>query len=99
MSKGKIFLVCSGLGRVQRGFEIYIQSLAERLTSASNFKGNLKVFAGGKLMAPAFDAMKVFCISRNHWLISKIFSVQNMFTIEQASFFIFFLPSILFKRP
>jgi 1,2-diacylglycerol 3-alpha-glucosyltransferase len=97
-SAKNIFLVCTGLGKVQRGFEIYIQSLAEKLTV--EFKDlNVKVFAGGKLKAQTFDAVRVFNLSRNNPVLRKMFSSNTMFAIEQISFFFFFLPSILLRRP
>ena len=100
MTRAKLFLICTGLGRVNRGFESYISDLAEHLTESRSEKYLVQVYAGAYLNAMRYNAVRIINISRNNPILLKLkFSIQRLFSIEQKSFFVFLVPHILFKRP
>jgi glycosyltransferase involved in cell wall biosynthesis len=95
-----VFFICTGLGRVKRGFESYIDDLAENCVKYRDFKMKLTVFAGGRLDKCSYDSVIISNVSRNSSLLQKLrINGRRAFTIEQISFFFFFLPYIFIRRP
>ena len=85
----RLFLVCTGLGQVQRGFETYVQDLAEKLGSLPDFASNqLTVLSSAKVNIPGTKNIIVPCIKRNSPLWPKKISNQTRFYIEQSTFFL-----------
>jgi len=95
----ELFLVCTGLGRVQRGFESYIKDLAEKFTNES-VDFTFQVFLGKRLSGAVFEQQPVFHFPRGLKLFRKSgISDLTGFNIEQFTFFCGFLPHILIKKP
>jgi len=95
-----IFFICTGLGKVKRGFESYINDLAENCFKDHDFKIKPTVFAGGRLDKSSYDNVVISNVSRNSGLLRKLkINGHSAFTIEQISFFFFFLPYIFSRRP
>jgi|GEM_PF-1225471 glycosyltransferase involved in cell wall biosynthesis len=93
----KLFLVCTGLGKVYRGFESHISSLADNLIS--NLPGTgISVYGGGNFIGEKFQSLKILSIHRTGWLGRKIFR-KRAFEIELISFFFFFIPAVILKKP
>jgi len=98
--KDKLFLVCTGLGKVHRGFESYTADLAERLSEGSHQRYGVEVLAGGRLNTSRYNAVRILNISRNNPILLRFkLSWQMLFLIEQRSFFLFLVPHILSKKP
>jgi len=95
-----IFLVCTGLGRVQRGFESYTHDLAQKIHGSECTDIKVLVFSGGRLKDTRYNNVAIPNVSRNSvWLRRLKISSDNAFGLEQASFFIFFLPYLFWKKP
>jgi glycosyltransferase involved in cell wall biosynthesis len=88
MPSHSIVLICSGLGRIHRGFEIYISSLGEKLTGA-------QIWCGGKHQSQKSKVHTIPCIGRSSFF-SKIFLCNSLlaFKIEQLTFAIALLPKL-----
>jgi glycosyltransferase involved in cell wall biosynthesis len=98
-AKFDLFLVCTGLGRVQRGFESYIRDLAEKLTNES-VDFTFQVFLGKRLTGAVFAQQPVVHLPRGFKLYRKLgVSEFTGFNIEQLTFFFGLLPYILVKKP
>lgn len=93
----KVFLVCSGLGNVQRGYESFTQECFEALQQETSLE--LFLFKGaGKSQIRVFTLPNM---PRDSWLaekFSKLFKQDNYF-IEQFTFFLSLIPHIYQKRP
>jgi 1,2-diacylglycerol 3-alpha-glucosyltransferase len=97
-NKPKLFLVCTGLGIVQRGFETFIADLAEKLASETqSFDTN--VFSGGTYKTHKFKSTKLLCIHRNNNWFNKLFGFSTTSELEQISFFVSFIRCIILNRP
>ncbi len=94
----KLFLVCTGLGIVQRGFETYIADLAEKLEENKlNFKTIL--FSGGSHASKSIISKQLFCISRNNRFWRKIIGVSATSELELYSFFFSLLLKVILQKP
>ena len=95
----KLFLVCPGLGRVQRGFESYINDLANKLHNNPPLI-DLTVLGGGKLVNTTYPYKQIVNISRNNkWLHFFFHSKSDFFLIEQLSFFFMMMPYVIIQKP
>ena len=98
-AKFDLFLVCTGLGRVQRGFESYIKDLAEKFTNES-VDFTFQVFLGKRLSGAVFEQQEVVHLHRGLELFRKLgVSELRRFNIEQVTFFFGLIPSILINKP
>lgn len=96
----KLFIICTGLGSVKRGFETYIEDLANMLTVDMDLKAQISVYAGADFSFKNFKANKVLNISRNNKFIQFfVKDIYKLFEIEQISFFLSFVFIIIFNRP
>jgi 1,2-diacylglycerol 3-alpha-glucosyltransferase len=93
----KVFLVCSGLGHIQRGFESFSQECFEALNTVSEL--DVTLFKGGGISGK--KEIRIFNLPRQEWLARKIETLfrKNAYYIEQASFFFGLLPYLILKRP
>lgn len=98
LNKPKLFLVCTGLGIVQRGFETYIADLGEKLL-IENASFSTKVYSGGVYHSTKLNSTKLFCIPRNSVWCNKLFGASATSEIEQISFFFSFIWRVLMNRP
>lgn len=94
-----IFLVCTGLGTIQRGFESYINSLAEKLTiEAKQFE--FTVYLGRRFSNVSYKQQPVFNLHRGLKIFKYLGLLEHQrFAIEQFSFCLGILPYILSKNP
>lgn len=93
----KIFLICSGLGNVKRGFESFTQECFEALSKEALL--NITLFkGGGKTQAHSITLLN---ISRDSWLAKQLGKLvgRNSYFIEQISFALSLLPYIQLKQP
>ncbi len=87
MSSRKVFLVCTGLGIVQRGFETYIADLAGKLRSAKTTFA-ITLYSGGKYESNKVISEQLFCISRNNRFLNFLFGHAFVSELELYSFFV-----------
>ncbi len=98
MSSGKIFLVCTGLGIVQRGFETYIADLTGKLqSSTTTFTTTL--YSGGKYESNKVNSKQLFCISRNNRVLNFLFGHAIVSELELYSFFLSLLLETILNKP
>jgi glycosyltransferase involved in cell wall biosynthesis len=90
----QLILLCTGLGRVQRGFEMYIRSLAEKL-GETELRKRLEVWSGGSVAIPGVKTKRILNVYRNGWF-GKLLG-GKAFLWEQRTFFLGMLPH-LFKH-
>jgi len=96
----RIFIVCTGLGIVKRGFESYIELLSEKLSEHSDFKNVLTIFSAGTYKNRKFKTQNIRTINRKSkvlYLFTK--NIYHLFEIEQIFFFLFFIPYVLLLKP
>lgn len=97
MSKPIVFLVCSGLGRINRGYETFTQECYEALKENEEFELYLLRGAGKSIQREVVikNIYRKSIVSR---LIGKIINKEPYF-IEQLSFCIAMVPLLLRKKP
>jgi glycosyltransferase involved in cell wall biosynthesis len=88
--------VCTGLGRINRGFEQYIAGLAQQLRQQSSPHFRLEVWTGGKWTMESVPSRHIANLHRNHPLLRH---KRNAFLWEQRSFFAGMLPALLRTQP
>lgn len=97
--QNRIFLVCTGLGRVSRGFESYINDLATKLT-LEPVHFSTYVLLGKKINNVVYKSHSIFNIPRNFKLLMWMGASSTLrFNIEQITFFVGLLPYLIFKKP
>jgi glycosyltransferase involved in cell wall biosynthesis len=93
----KVFLICSGLGHVKRGFESFTQECFEVLSKEPFL--DITLFKGGG----EFREKEIVLgnLSRNSWIATQLGRVisRDSYFIEQVSFFLNLLPYIYRHRP
>lgn len=95
-----IFIVCTGLGKVRRGFETYIADLGNLLTTDISLNAKISVFSGAEYRFKKFQSKKVLSISRNSKFLQLFFKdTHDLFAIEQFTFFISFIFKIIYSKP
>lgn len=93
------FLICTGLGKIERGFEIYIDSLSKNLKQSTK-SYDFQVFTGGNLNHNDYAWRRILNISRNNWFLKLLIKNDDFrFRIEQFTFFINLLPYLLTMNP
>ena len=93
----RVFLPCTGLGRQRRGFETFTLECADALRGDPRIE--LTVFAGGP--TPGVPARVRWNLRRDGALASLAGALvrRDRYFVEQASFFLSFLPALVFGRP
>ncbi|MFM2061300.1 MAG: hypothetical protein RLZZ507_970 [Cyanobacteriota bacterium] len=94
-----VFLICSGLGNVQRGYESFTQECFEALQQEPTKSMEVILFkGGGKSQTQEFVLPN---LPRGLWLTQKLGKIfnQDPYFIEQFSFCLSLLPHIYQKRP
>ncbi len=95
----KLFLICTGLGKVHRGFESYIDILSKKLYEEADFLNSI-VFVGANLYNKDYKWIKIFNISRNNFYLKWVIKQEDFrFKIEQFTFFINLLPYLFIQKP
>ena len=93
----RVFLPCTGLGRQPRGFETFTLECADALRGDPRIE--LTVFAGGP--TPGVPARVRWNLRRDGTLSSLVGALvrRDRYFVEQASFFLSFLPALVLGRP
>jgi 1,2-diacylglycerol 3-alpha-glucosyltransferase len=93
----RVFLPCTGLGRQRRGFETFTLECADALRADPRIA--LTVFAGGDV--PGVPARVRWNLRRDGMLSSLVAAVvrRDRYFVEQATFFLSFLPALVLGRP
>lgn len=93
----RVFIVCSGLGNINRGYESFSQECFDHLSKERNFE--IYLFKGkGKSTGNTFSVPN---LSRKNKL-AKAFGrtiCKESYFIEQITFSFFLIPHILKKKP
>jgi len=93
-NKKLILLICTGLGRVNRGFEQYISSLSGNLASIG-FR--VMVASGGQWKNPEnVETLVMNTPHRDSWLLRQS---KHGFILEQQFFASALLPQLLIQKP
>lgn len=96
-AKPNVFIVCTGVGHINRGYESFTIECFNQLKTSTNFEFFLLKGAG----VSTSKEIKITCIKRNTRLaasLSKI-SGKEKYWIEQLTFLIGMLPAILRYKP
>lgn len=91
-----ILFVCTGLGRVNRGFEQYIGGLSAQLSRHPLTHADIAVWSGGNWAMDGVNSRRIPNLHRRHPLLSRS---ANAFLWEQRSFFAGMVPALLRTRP
>lgn len=93
----KVFIVCSGLGQIKRGFESFTQECFDTLLQESSL--DIHLFKSGGEISKA--ATVLWNISRTTAIANKIGKLigRNAYFVEQMSYFLSLLPYIYFQKP
>ena len=95
--KPRVFLVCSGLGHVRRGFESFTQECFDALVDSPEI--DLTVFAGagpsGKKRVSLPILRRNFALAR--WI--ERFTRYDVLYLEQTTFFLELIPYLVFRKP
>jgi 1,2-diacylglycerol 3-alpha-glucosyltransferase len=93
----RVFLPCTGLGRQRRGFETFTLECADALRGDPRI--DLTVFAGGP--TPGVPARVRWNLPRDGTLSSLVGALvrRDRYFVEQATFFLSFLPALVLGRP
>lgn len=93
----KVFLICSGLGRVKRGFESFTEECFEALSQYSCL--DVTLFKGGG--ESCNKAITLWNLPRDAWTTIQLGKVtgRSAYFIEQASFTFSVLPHIQREQP
>ena len=93
----RVYLPCTGLGRQRRGFETFTLECADALRGDPRIA--LTVFAGGDV--PGSPARVRWNLRRDGALSSLVGALvrRDRYFVEQASFFLSFLPALVLGRP
>jgi glycosyltransferase involved in cell wall biosynthesis len=95
----KYFLICSGLERINRGYETFAREFFTELNKINIISNNWLLFKGGG--EKRHNEIPIFNFHRNgriSFLISKV-TGTNRYIIEQQSFFLFSIWYLLRHRP
>lgn len=93
----KVFLICSGLGRINRGFESFTQECFHALSQAHPL--DVTLFKGGE--GSTRKEISLWNLPREKRIARFLGRHTNRgpYFVEQASFFLSLLPHIYRKRP
>ncbi|AFY90188.1 MULTISPECIES: glycosyltransferase family 4 protein [Cyanophyceae] len=93
----KVFIVCSGLGHVKRGFESFAQECFITLSKESEL--DVTLFKGGGTSQE--KEISLWNLPRNTWAnlqIGKLIG-RDSYHIEQISFFLSLIPYLISQQP
>lgn len=97
MKKSNVFIVCTGVGHINRGYESFTKECFAALKDNDYF--NLYLLKGGGQIEG--KELKINCVQRNSRraaFLSKIFK-RETYWIEEFTFFISMIPEIITYKP
>ncbi|WP_373545974.1 glycosyltransferase family 4 protein [Chamaesiphon sp.] len=96
----KVFIICSGLGHIKRGYESFTQECFEALSQEPLL--DIALFKGGGDSSD--KEIVLWNLPRNapltqkiSWITDKLFG-RGAYFLEQSSFFLSLLPHLYFKK-
>jgi 1,2-diacylglycerol 3-alpha-glucosyltransferase len=92
-----VFIVCTGLGHINRGYESFTRECFDALKDTSEFNLHL-VKGGGKSIGNEIALPNLPRRNKAAQFLAKILPTDS-YTIEQATFCMAMLPLILTKKP
>lgn len=94
----KIFIICSGLGRIKRGFESFSQECFDVLSKETSLDITLFKNGGGKSKG---REIVLWNLPRDTWVAIKLGKLikRGAYFVEQATFFLSLLPYIYCSKP
>lgn len=95
--KPNVFIVCSGVDHINRGYESFTRECFDELKESAYF--NLYLLKGGGKSKN--KELKISCIKRNSKVagfVSKILKIEK-YLLEQVTFLIGMLPSLIRYKP
>ena len=97
MPKPKVFLICTGVGHINRGYESFTLECFENLKTSNKFE--LFLLKGGG--SNQHHHLKIACIKRNSALGTFINKVtgKEKYWVEQLTFLFGMLPALLKYKP
>lgn len=97
MNKHKIFIVCTGLGVIQRGYESFARECFDALKETPAFDFYLYTGKGEKKE----KEKAILNLKRDASLAKFIGGIlrQSGYYVEQLTYFVFFIPELLLKKP
>ncbi|MFA6289073.1 MAG: glycosyltransferase family 4 protein [Opitutaceae bacterium] len=93
----KVWIVCSGLGHIQRGYESFTRECFDALKTEPSLK--LRLFKGGG--SDASQETRLWNLPRHGYWGGKLgrWSGRGAYFVEQVTFFLSLLPWLIFKGP
>jgi 1,2-diacylglycerol 3-alpha-glucosyltransferase len=98
----RVFLLCTGLGHISRGYESFTQECFEALNANSTL--DIMLFQGGA--NSTHRAISLWNLPRNHPFTKQLATIfgkhsnfSNPYFLEQASFCLSLIPHIIQKKP
>ena len=97
MARTKVFIVCSGLGHINRGYESFFRGCFDALVSEADL--DLTLYKGAGAQAAHEIRLPNLCRgSRSAKILGKLLGRSDYFA-EQLTFFLSLLPRLLARRP
>ncbi|MBD2388334.1 glycosyltransferase family 4 protein [Cylindrospermum sp. FACHB-282] len=97
----KVFIICSGLGYIQRGYESFSQSFFDAFSQSDDL--DVTLFKGrGKTSSQEITLWNIPHTSKISYQLGKLFKKpdrRDPYFIHQLSFFLSLLPHIHLKKP
>ena len=96
-SNRKVFIACSGVGHVQRGYESFSVELFDQLKNEAGFDLYLLKGGGGK----AEKHIRIACLKRSGFVARSLSFLTRCrrYSVEQVTFTLALLPVILKHKP
>ena len=93
----KVFFVCSGLGRTNRGYESFMRQAFDVLKGRSDF--DIRLFKGGG--ASGAGEKVLWNLPRGRHLTGKVAALlgRDAYVVEQLSFTLSLLPHLIVEKP
>jgi 1,2-diacylglycerol 3-alpha-glucosyltransferase len=93
----KVFLVCCGLGRINRGYETFTRECFAALKGSQEF--DIMLYQGGWNLADGTKTVPSFCRTRFGARVLGNILRRDSYWVEQVSFALGLLPAIALHRP
>ncbi len=97
MNKPTIFITCTGLGRINRGYESFTRELHDVLQPVTEF--NFFLFKGGGPDRPERQEFRLPNAHRKSWLAGRMGTGEEPYYFEQKTFAVSLLMQVLRHRP
>lgn len=99
MQKVRVFLICSGLGEVQRGYESFTRECFDALKDEPTL--DIYLFKGGGKTVKKQQEYQLLNLKRRYLINQMLsrFTGKEAYYFEQFTFFLNLIPHILTKKP